>query len=797
MRKIKKIAVLGSGIMGSRIACHFANIGVEVLLLDITPSELNESEKKKNLSLKDTSVKNRVVNDSLLNTLKTKPSPIYKKSFSSYITIGNFEEDLQKIKDCDWVLEAIVERLDIKQKLFEKIDQFKSKGTIISSNTSGIPINLIAEGRSEDFKSNFCGTHFFNPPRYLQLLEIIPTKNTSSNLVKFLMNYGEKFLGKTTVLCKDTPAFIANRIGIFSIMKTLDSMKNFNLTIDEIDMLTGPIIGRPKSATFRTSDLVGLDTLVKVSKNLYDTLKDDEARQTFKIPDFIAKMEEKNWLGDKTKQGFYKKIVNEKGERKILTLDLKTFEYKNKQKVIFNLLNKARKTENTEEKYQILITSDNTVSGFYKDIFYSLFSYVSNRIPEVSDDIYKIDDAMKTGFGWSLGPFEIWDALGVGKSLNEMKSYGVASWVNKMIQNKFSSFYKTKNGIKQFYDYASQLYQDIPGQKERITLANLTKNNVVWDNSGCSLYDIGDGILNLEFHTKMNTMGSEVLQGIQQSISIAEKNFSGLVIANEAQNFSAGANLAIILMYAAEQEFDEIDLMIQQFQNTTTRARFSSIPVVVAPRGLTLGGGCELTLHADYVQAAAETYIGLVEFGVGLIPAGGGTKELVLRVSDSNKQGDVELNNLYNAFLNIGTAKVATSAHEAKDLNFLRKQDGISMNLNLQINDAKRECLRLRHTNYTKPSIRKDIKVQGKTALSLFLAGIDSMLNGNYISEHDAKIATKLAYVMSGGDLSSPTNVSEQYLLDLEREAFLSLCGEQKTLQRIEHMLKTGKPLRN
>ena len=797
MRKIKKIAVLGSGIMGSRIACHFANIGVEVLLLDITPSELNESEKKKNLTLKDSAVKNRIANDSLLNTLKTKPSPIYKKSFASYITIGNLEDDLQKIKDCDWILEAIIEKLDVKKELFEKIDQFKSEGTIISSNTSGIPINLIAEGRSEDFKSNFCGTHFFNPPRYLQLLEIIPTKKTSSELVSFLMSYGENFLGKTTVLCKDTPAFIANRIGIFSIMKVLDSMKKFNLTIDEIDTLTGPIIGRPKSATFRTSDLVGLDTLIKVSKNLYDTLKNDEAHQIFKIPDFVARMEEKNWLGDKTKQGFYKKTVNEKGERKILTLDLNTFEYKSKQKVRFGLLGKARKTENIKERYQILTNSNETVSEFYKDVFYSLFSYVSNKIPEISDDIYKIDDAMKTGFGWSLGPFEIWDTLGVENTLDDMQSYGIAPWVNTMVLNKFTSFYQTKKGIKQFYNCASQLYQDIPGQKQKITLTNLTKSNIVWNNSGCSLYDIGDGILNLEFHTKMNTMGSEVLQGIQQSISITEKDFSGLVIANEAQNFSAGANLAIILMYAAEQEFDEIDLMIQQFQNTTTRARFSSIPVVVAPRGLTLGGGCELTLHADYVQAAAETYIGLVEFGVGLIPAGGGTKELVLRVSDSIKQGDVELNNLYNAFLNIGTAKVATSAHEAKDLHILRKQDGISINLNLQISDAKRECLRLVRTNYTKPSIRKDVRAQGKTALSLFLTGIDGMLNGNYISKYDAKIATKLAYVMCGGDLSSPTNVSEQYFLDLEREAFLSLCGEQKTLQRIEHMLKTGKPLRN
>ena len=797
MRKIKKIAVLGSGIMGSRIACHFANIGVEVLLLDITPSELNESEKKKNLTLKDSAVRNRIANDSLLNTLKTKPSPIYKKSFISYITIGNLEDDLQKIKDCDWILEAIIEKLDVKKELFEKIDQFKSEGTIISSNTSGIPINLIAEGRSEDFKSNFCGTHFFNPPRYLQLLEIIPTEKTSSELVSFLMNYGENFLGKTSVLCKDTPAFIANRIGIFSIMKVLDSMKKFSLTIDEIDALTGPIIGRPKSATFRTSDLVGLDTLIKVSKNLYDTLKNDEAHQIFKIPDFVARMEEKNWLGDKTKQGFYKKTVNEKGERKILTLDLNTFEYKSKQKVRFELLGKARKTENIKERYQILINSNETVSEFYKDVFYSLFSYVSNKIPEISDDIYKIDDAMKTGFGWSLGPFEIWDTLGIENTLNDMKSYGVAPWVNTMILNKFTSFYQTKKGVKQFYNCASQLYQDIPGQKQKITLTNLTKNNIVWSNSGCSLYDIGDGILNLEFHTKMNTMGSEVLQGIQQSISITEKNFSGLVIANEAQNFSAGANLAIILMYAVEQEFDEIDLMIQQFQNTTTRARFSSIPVVVAPRGLTLGGGCELTLHADYVQAAAETYIGLVEFGVGLIPAGGGTKESVLRVSDSIKQGDVELNNLYNAFLNIGTAKVATSAHEAKDLHILREQDGISINVNLQISDAKRECLRLACNNYTKPSIRKDVRAQGKTALSLFLAGIDGMLNGNYISKHDAKIATKLAYVMSGGNLSYPTNVSEQYFLDLEREAFLSLCGEQKTLQRIEHMLKTGKPLRN
>jgi 3-hydroxyacyl-CoA dehydrogenase len=656
----------------------------------------------------------------------------------------------------------------------------------------------MAEGRSDDFQKHFAGTHFFNPPRYLRLLEIIPTPKTDPGVTAFLMNYGDLFLGKTTVLCKDTPAFIANRVGVFGIMKVLDSMKKFGLNVDEVDKLTGPVIGRPKSATFRTTDVVGLDTMIKVAGNLNQALTADEARDLFKMPGFILKMEQNKWLGDKAKQGFYKKVKNDKGASEILTLDIQTLEYKPKSKAKFATLESTKSIEALKPRFKVLLDGRDKAGDFYRDTFYGSFQYVSNRIPEIADELYKIDDALSAGFGWEVGPFETWDTLGVADTVKKMEglNYKPAQWVYDMLAAGNTSFYKVDKGIKKYYDIASTSYKDIPGRGEYIILEN-KKENIVWKNPGSTIYDLGEGVINLEFHTKMNTMGADVIAGVNHAIELAEKNYRGLVIGNQGAQFSAGANLGVLFMYAIEQEYDEIDFMIKTFQNTMMRVRYSSVPVVVAPHALTLGGGCEMTLHADLVQAAAETYIGLVEVGVGLIPGGGGTKEFTKRVSDAREEGDVELNALQNAFMNIATAKVATSAVEAREMGILRAKDRITMNRDRQIADAKSAVIELAEAGYTMPTQARNIKVQGRTGMANFLAGLQGMRMGNYISDHDVKIARWIANVMCGGDLTSPQEVTEQYLLDLEREAFLSLTGERKTLERIQSLLTGGKPLRN
>ena len=797
-RAIKKVAVLGSGIMGSRIACHFANIGVNVLLLDISPKELTDAEKSKGLSLDHPAVKNRIVNQSLQTALKSKPAPLYHKRYGSLVSTGNFDDDLAKIKDYDWVLEAIVENLEIKKSLFDKVEKYRTAGTLISSNTSGIPIHLMLEGRSEDFQKHFCGTHFFNPPRYLRLLEIIPTAKTDPEIVDFHMKYGDLFLGKETVLCKDTPAFIANRIGVYSMMSGMHAIDNTNLSVGEIDKLTGPVIGRAKSATFRTSDLVGLDTTVNVSNNLYAGLPEDESRDNFILPRVVKELHDRKWLGDKTKQGFYKKTVTPEGKKEILELDLKSFEYGPKKKSKLDVLEKTKDIEDLKERLKIVIRAEGEVGEFYRSTFFDLFKYCTYRIPEIADELYRIDQAVSAGFAWELGPFASWDAMGTEEIRAQMKERGleVAPWVDEMLAAGHKSFYKFENGKKHYYDVSSKSYKVIPGT-EGLIILDAFKSNVVWNNDGATLYDIGDGVLNLEFHTKMNSIGAEVIEGINTAINTAEKDFRGLVIGNEGQNFSAGANLAMLFMYAVDQEFDEIDMMIRQFQNTMTRARFSSVPVVSAPSGMALGGGCELSLHCDAIQAHAETYIGLVEVGVGLIPGGGGTKEFTLRAADEFVNGDVELNTLQEYFMNIATAKVATSAEEARDMRVIKPSDKITLNRSHLLADAKTKVLELDEAGYTQPVERKDIKVQGRTGLATFMAGVSGMQFANYASDHDAKIANKIAWVMNGGDLSEPTMVSEQYLLDLEREAFLSLCGEPKTLERIQSILFKGKPLRN
>ncbi len=800
-RKIKKVAVLGSGVMGSRIACHFANIGLDVVLLDIVPRELNEKEKAKGLTLESPHVRNRIVNDALTFAVKSNPSPLYRKGAASHIKTGNFDDNMNLLSDCDWIIEAVIERLDIKQIVFGNVEKYRKQGSLITSNTSGIPIHQLTEGRSEDFKKHFCGTHFFNPPRYLKLLEIIPSPETDPEVVDFFMNYGDLFLGKTMVLCKDTPAFIANRIGVFSIQAIFHVMQEMGFTIEEVDSLTGPVTGRPKSATFRTSDVVGLDTLAKVAKGVYDNCPDDEARDMFNIPDYVNKMLENGWLGDKTKGGFYKKSRNAEGKRVIQTLDLNTFEYRAKQKPKFACIGAAKPVEDLKKRLVVLHKHGDKGSEFLNKVSHLLCEYVSNRIPEISEEIYKVDDAMRAGFGWELGPFEYWDALGVAKVVEDMEAAGKkpAQWVYDMIAAGVTSFYKVEAGVRKVYDPSSKTHVAIPGAESFIKLDNYRDQKPVWSNSGATLHDIGDGVLCLEFHTKMNAIGSEILQGINKSIDIAEQDgWKGLVIGNDAANFSAGANLAMIFMLAVEQEMDELDFAVRQFQRTTGRIRYSSIPVVSAPHGLTLGGGCEVCLHSDKVVAAAETYIGLVEVGAGVIPAGGGTKELALRASDAYYQGDVQIPLLQNNLMNIATAKVATSAHEAMELGLLRKGvDRIVVNGDRVIAEAKKAVLELDAAGYTMPSPREDILALGRAALGSFYVGISALHTAGYATGHDEVIAKKVADVICGGDLSVPSKVSEQYLLDLERKAFLELLLQRKSLERIQSILTTGKPLRN
>ncbi len=798
-RIIKKVTVLGSGVMGSRIACHFAGIGLQVLLLDIAPKELNEAEKAKNLSLDHPAVKNRIVNDALASAIKSNPWPVYSKEVIKRITTGSFTDNMKDISSCDWVIEVVVERLDIKQSVFTEVEKFRKPGTLITSNTSGIPIHLMAEGRSEDFKKHFCGTHFFNPPRYLRLLEIIPTPHTDPEIIDFLLHYGDLYLGKTTVLSKDTPAFIANRIGVYGIMAIFGLVEKSGLTVDEIDALTGPIIGRPKSATFRTADVVGIDTLVKVANGVYENCINDEAKSTFVIPSWLAKIVANNWLGDKTGQGFFKKTKGAGGEKEIYSLDLKTLEYKPRTKPRFPSVEAAKPIDDLKTRLRALVNGTDKAGEFYRQFHYGLFSYISHRIPEISDEIYRVDDAMMAGFGWEIGAFESWDTLGVEKTAKAMRDagYPVSGWVDEMIASSAKSFYKIENGKRLCYDVSSRQYKIIPGGEAFIVMKNF-ENQSVWKNSTCHLYHLGDDVLGLEWYTKMGSIGGEVLEGIQKSIGIAEEKYKGLVIANEGPNFSAGANVGMIFMFAIEQEYDELDLAVRQFQSTMMRARYSAVPVVTAPHALTLGGACELSLHSDRVVPAAETYIGLVELGVGLIPGGGGTKEFTLRAADEMHEDEPETITLKNRFFTIATAKVSTSAFEAFDLGILRKgRDTICINQGRRISEAKQAVIELYNEGYVMPVQRNDIRVLGRSALGALYAGINGMWRGNYATDHDVVVAKKLAYVMCGGDLSEPTLVSEQYILDLEREAFLSLCGEKKTLERIQSVLKGGKPIRN
>ncbi len=795
-RTIKKVAILGSGIMGSGIACHFANIGVQVLLLDIVPFNLTDEEKKV------PAMRNRIVNESLQNCIKGKLNPLYSKSFAARISTGNFDDDMDKIKDCDLILEAVIERLDIKHQVFAKVEQHRKSGSIVASNTSGIPIHMMTEGRSDDFNKHFVGLHFFNPPRYLRLLEVIPTPHTDPEITDFMMHYGDLYLGKRTVLCKDTPAFIANRVGVAALLRVLELVKELGLTIEECDKLTGPVTGKPNTGTFRLADLIGSDTTLKVKQGMAANVPDDELHSMFASAGILEAICEKGWYGDKTNQGFYKKTDkrDDTGRPIILSLDLDTMEYRDAARVKLASLEAVKQVDDLNTRVKMLYDFQDKGGELVRKSAQSLFSYAVNRIPEIADDLYKIDDALRAGFAWEQGPFEQSDVLGVEKLYNDAVAAGlvVAPWVKEMLDAGNKTFYKTANGKRLYYDLVSKSYKVIPGTESLIILDNFRDNSVVWKNSGTTLFDIGDGVLNLEFHTKMNSIGGEVLEGINKAIDVAEnEGWKGLVIGNNGQHFSAGANIAMMLMLAIEEEWDELDFAIRMFQKTVSRLRFSSIPTVMAPHSLCLGGGCELAMHADQVVAAAETYIGLVEVGVGLIPGGGGTKEFTVRFSDALESGDVELNALQSRLLTIAQAKVATSGQEAKELGILRPSNLISVNLDRRLKDAKTEVIRISDEGYTQPLMREDIKVLGRTGLGLAYSGVYAMYAAGYVSEHDMKVAKKVAYVMCGGDLTGTQLVTEKYLLDLEREAFLSLLGERKTLERMQHTLKTGKPLRN
>ncbi|MEP7321664.1 MAG: 3-hydroxyacyl-CoA dehydrogenase/enoyl-CoA hydratase family protein [Saprospiraceae bacterium] len=795
MYRISKVAVLGSGVMGSGIACHLANCGFQVLMLDIVPMDLKEEEKT------NKKARNRLVDTALSNAIKTKPAPLFQKDLISRIKTGNFEDDLSMIANYDWIIEVVVERLDIKKSLFEKVEKYRKPGTLISSNTSGIPIHLMTEGRSEDFKTHFLGTHFFNPPRYLRLLEVIPTADTKKEVVDFFMSFGDIHLGKRTVLCKDTPAFIANRIGVYAMSKIYQLTEELGLDINTVDKLTGPAMGRPGTGTFRLSDLVGLDTAVKVIEGIKNNCPKDEQMQSMEMPKYLSYLVENKWYGNKSNKGFYIKSAEKDatGKSIIHGLNLKTLQYEPPQKVNLASLGVSKQTDELGPRLKAILGMDDAGAQLITKSLAGLFAYASNRIPEITDSIYSIDDALKAGFAWDLGPFEYWDAIGIEKgiAIAEQNGNSVAPWVKEMIQSGNNSFY-SKDKVIKAYDPASKTYQPIPGRESIVNLFALSSSKPVHQNPDAIIHDIGDGVLCLEFKSKANTIGEGVGRAINEGIKIAEEGkWNGLVIGNHGKNFSVGANLMIIAMSAYQQDWDELNMAVKAFQDTTMRCRYSNVPVVIATQGYVFGGGCEILMHCDAAVCAAESYIGLVEAGVGLIPGGGGTKEFAVRASDSFFEGDVMIPTLLEKFKTIAMAAVSTSAEEAFGLGYLqRKKDSVVLNLDRNITVAKEKVLQLA-PNYVMPLRREDVFVLGQQGLAALYIAAHSLLLGNYVSPHDIKIAKKAAWVLCGGDLSAPQKVSEQYLLDIEREAFLSLCGEQKTLERIQYMLENNKPLRN
>jgi 3-hydroxyacyl-CoA dehydrogenase len=799
---IGKAAVLGAGTMGAAIAAHLANSGIPTILLDMAPTELSPEEVAKGLAVDSPQLRNRIVKAGYDGLNKSRPAAYMLSDNAKLISVGNFSDDMAKIKDCDLVVEAVVENLAVKHKIFAEVDRYRKPEAVIASNTSGIPIASIAEPFSDDFKRQFLGIHFFNPPRYMKLVEIIPTQWTSPEVSCQVAGFLDRRLGKGVVPAKDRPNFIANRIGTFGMMATVHEMIAMGFTPTEVDQMTGKAIGHAKSATFRTSDLVGLDVLAHVNKNLYPAVPEDEDRDVFQLPELITTLLEKKLLGDKTGGGFYKKAKNAEGKTEILELDLNTYEYKPQQKTKFPSIEAAKAIEDLPKRIKNLVWGDDRVGEFLWKTTSRVSRYAANRIPEIADTIVEIDNAIKWGFGWEIGVFETWDAIGVRESVERMKKEGqpVPENVQRMLDSGAEKFYKSENGQNFFFDLVAGEYKPMPERPGVIVLKPVKdRTGVIKSNPGASLIDIGDGVACLEFHSKMNSIGGDTVQMMNFALDEVERNFQGLVIGNQGGNFSAGANIMLLLMAAQEEEWDDIHMMVRALQNAVMRLRYSPKPVVTAPYGLTLGGGCEITMHGDRVQAAAETYIGLVEVGVGVIPAGGGTKEMTMRAMDAAKDvPDADpLAFLKKTFELVGMGKVATSAQEARAWGFLRDIDSISMNGDRLIADAKQEVLNLVSLGYTPPVERTDIYVMGEPAEAAVKLALHMMKQGGYISEHDQLIGKKLVHVMAGGTINHPAYVSERYLLDLEREAFVSLCGERKTQERIAAMLKTGKPLRN
>jgi 3-hydroxyacyl-CoA dehydrogenase len=801
MIQVKKAAVLGAGTMGAQIAAHLANAGVPTLLLDIVPKEIPETSAKAGCA--GGRDRNAIARAGFEAARKAKPAAFFTADHAALVSIGNFEDDLPKLNDCDLIIEAVVENLEIKRSLYEKVEQHRRPGSIVASNTSGIPLTLLAEGRSEDFRAHFLGLHFFNPPRYMHLVELIRTEWTKGEVSCSMAGFLDQRLGKGVVVAKDRPNFIANRIGTYGALVTMQTMLNDGYSIEEVDKITGPAAGRPKTATFRTFDLVGLDVFAHVVKNLHENLPDDPQRDIFAMPEFVTKMIERGLLGNKTKAGFYQRREGEGGKRDIWTLDTATLDYRAAQKVKLPSLEMAKNLEDTRERLKALVWGKDRVGAFLWKTISRTLTYAADRIPEIADTVVEVDRAMRWGFNWELGPFEVWDAIGVEKSVAKLKEEGraVPANVHSMLDAGVKSFYKQKDGQQFYYDFASEEYRQLADPPGTIILKSLRdRTGVIKKNSGASLIDLGDGVACVEFHSKMNSIGGDTLEMLRFAIAETEKNFFGLVVGNQGVNFSVGANLMLMLMEAQDENWEELEMIGRYFQSSVMSLRYSPKPVVVAPFQMVFGGGCEMVLHGDHVRASAETYIGLVEVGVGIIPAGCGTKEMLVRTMDSIPDGMKDADPfpfVKRAFETIAMAKVATSAEEARDLGFLRKADSISMNADRLIADAKKQVLALAASGYVQPQQRTDILALGAPALATLKLGVHLMKRAGYISDHDALIGEKLARILTGGDLNHATQVSEQYLLDLEREAFLSLIGTRKTQDRIGNMLKTGKPLRN
>ena len=808
-RSIKKCAVIGAGVMGATIAAQLANVGIETLLLDIVLPELDDDDRKRGLSRESKDFRNKLAQKGLDGSLNSRPASFYVKKNAGLITIGNMEDDIQRLGDVDWIIEVVVERLDIKKSVFEKIETVLKADTIIASNTSGISAKELCEGRSENFKKHFSVTHFFNPPRYMKLLEIVPGPDAMPEVIELLAKTCEKVLGKGIVYGKDTPNFVANRIGTFSMLYSMRAMMELGLSIETVDSLTGPIIGRAKSASFRTADLVGLDTLMHVASNVYEGAPKDEMREVFKAPEFVNEMVKKNFLGEKTKQGFYKKEKGDKGKKIILSLDYKSLKYTEQERVKFASLEAAKNISGTGKKVKSLYYAGDVAGKFIFLMLSETLIYSANRVPEIADDIVSIDNALKWGFAWNMGPFETWDAIGLSKSVAKMKEegYAIPEWIQEMLDTGKDSFYRKEKGKTYCYDSNTKDYKEIPVKPGIILLPSLKEGNKeVAGNKGASLIDIGDGVACLEFHTKMNAIGDDIINMVNKSVDIVSREFEGLVIANHANNFSVGANLPLVLFTAQEEEWDDLDWMIKSFQDSFMKLKYLDKPVVAAPAGMALGGGCEICLASDRVRYAAETYMGLVEVGVGLLPSGGGTKELLIRNTDHIFE--VQKGGLYpkqielmpfvaRAFETIAMAKVSTSGPEAVELGYLRSNDSMTVNRDYLIEDAKKTVLAMNMEGYRASRPRDGIKVAGENTFAMIKLGLWSMHESGFITEHDVTVSTKVGYVLCGGNVLEYTKVSEQYLLDLEREAFLSLCGDPKTQDRIQHMLSTGRPLRN